>query len=71
MSERVKATIENMQEHYHHGVFAYSVTTGEEHSANPADYFWAPKGFAVKGDDGNDMYLARRETRIIYVESAA
>lgn len=71
MSERVIATIENMRKHYTDGVFAYSIATGEEYSADPSDYFWAHPGWKMTDDNGNPMYLATRHTQMIYVDDAA
>ena len=37
---------------------AYSPETGEEYSANPADYFNAPEDWVMRDSAGNPMILA-------------
>jgi hypothetical protein len=61
------ATLTNMQQHYTPGVFAYSPETGEESSANPADYFFLTFDGTLKDENGGDMVLVRRETRLVDV----
>lgn len=59
------ATIENMQywdKHYHNSMIAYSPGTGEEYSANPADYWNVGTGFTLRDSEGNAMFLVRRVT---------
>jgi hypothetical protein len=55
----MEATIENMRAHYREDVLAYSFNTGEEYSANPADYWNAPAGWVMKDEDGEPMRLVR------------
>jgi hypothetical protein len=55
----ILATMENMQKHYAPGVFAFSLNTWEEYSADPADY-WQGLDGALTDSDGFDMFLARR-----------
>ena len=67
------ATIENMRAYYRTGspsepapnVFAYSPITGEEYSANPADYWNVPPGWTMKDADGEPMILVTRQTTLI------
>jgi hypothetical protein len=57
------ATIENMQAWAgpdNRDVFAYSPTTGEQFSADAADYWNAPAGWAMTDSEGEPMILARR-----------
>lgn len=59
------ATIENMRAHYAPDAFAYSPDTGEEYSANPADYWYADAGFVLIDEDGEPMVLARKHVAIV------
>jgi len=62
------ATLANMQRYYSGtDVFAYSPDTGEECSANPADYFFLTFEDALKDENGEDMILVRRLTQLVDV----
>ena len=58
------ATIENMEKHYRHGVFAWSPLTDDRCSANPGDYFWAAPGWTITDSEGDPMLLVT-ERRLI------
>lgn len=54
------ATLANMRQHYTGiDVFAYSPNTGEECSANPADYFTLGPDDTLKDDEDQPMILVR------------
>jgi hypothetical protein len=59
----VLATMANMQAYagsHDRAVFAYSPLTGEEYSADPADYFNARADWTMTDAEGEPMILARR-----------
>jgi len=61
------ATLANMRKHYRTGVFAYSLETCEEFSADPSDYFMMDDNDVLRDDEGNPMVLAYRVTEIVEV----
>lgn len=56
------ATLENMRAHYAEGVFAYSINTGEQYSANPGDYFWLDDGSPLIDEFDEPLVLATSRT---------
>jgi hypothetical protein len=65
------ATVANMQAHYSgSSLFAFSPLTGEECSANPADYWHMAVDDVLVDAAGEPMLLAVRGVRIQVLQDA-
>jgi len=58
------ATVANMRKvQDQSGVFVWSLSTGEEYSADPGDYWNAAEDYTLKDEIGEPMILVRRVIR--------
>ena len=65
------ATVANMRKVQDTGAIAYSPTTGEEYSANPADYWDMNDDTSLKDETGEPMILVRRVSYLEAIEEEA
>lgn len=65
MGDAVAATVANMRKHAHvPGMVMFSPWTGEEYSANGADYWHSDPDKIFTDSEGNEMWLVCKETTI-------